>query len=111
MFYQMSYSKNSESIFDGVNKNMAKKPKFQKFEMPIQFLENLYEMTGGPDKNKGYFMIHIDENGNGQIKSKYDSQATEFAIMKFLELYNSQYEFSHQIAYEQEMLDESEDDD
>jgi hypothetical protein len=90
---------------------MARKPKFQKFEMPIQFLENLYEMTGGPDKNKGYFMIHIDEDGNGQIKSKYDSQATEFAIMKFLDIYNNQYQTRHEIEFEREMFDGSEDDD
>lgn len=83
---------------------MVKKIKFsQKYDIPIQFLENLFEMTGGSDKNKGYFLLYIDEEGNGQIKHKYDCQATEFAIMKFLEIYIAQYEANHQISYDQEI--------
>lgn len=90
---------------------MAKKPKFQKFNIPIQFLDNLYEMTGGQDKNKGYFLVFIDENGNGQLRYKFDSQATEFAIVKLMELYNNQYEMGHELAHGEEFLGENEEDD
>jgi|688.fasta_scaffold2262985_1 hypothetical protein len=89
-----------------------RKPKFQKFEMPDSFLDQIYELTGGADKNKGYFLCHIDENGNCQIRHKYDSQATEFAINKLLEIYVSQREESHLIHCEgQEISDENEEDD
>ena len=90
---------------------MAKKPKFQKFNIPIQFLDNLYEMTGGQDKNKGYFLVFIDEDGNGQLRYKFDSQATEFAIIKLMELYNTQYEMGHELTRGEQFLDESEEDD
>lgn len=69
-----------------------RKPKFQKFEIPDSFLDQLFELTGGVNKHKGYFLCFIDENGDGQIKHKYDSQASEFAINKFLELYVDQYD-------------------
>jgi hypothetical protein len=72
---------------------MAKrKPKFQKFEIPDSFLDQIFELTGGLNKHKGYVLCYIDENGDGQIKHKYDSQASEFAINKFLEIYVNQYE-------------------
>jgi len=69
-----------------------KKPKFQKFEIPNSFLDQLFEMTGAAEKNKGYFLCHIDENGCCQIKYKFDSQATEFAINKMLEIYINRQE-------------------
>jgi hypothetical protein len=72
-----------------------RKPKFQKFEIPNSFLDQLYEVTGASDKNKGYFLCHIDEDGNCQIRHKYDSQATEFAINKLLEIYLNQKESDH----------------
>jgi hypothetical protein len=74
-----------------------KKLQFQKFEMPDVYLDQLYELTGGADKNKGYFLCHIDENGNCQIRHKYDSQATEFAIMKLIEIYMFQKNENHLI--------------
>ena len=89
-----------------------KKPKFQKFEMPNAFLDQIYELTGGADKNKGYFLCHIDENGNCQIRHKYDSQATEFAINKLIEIYVDQKEGSHLIQSDgTDFLDEIQDDD
>ena len=64
-----------------------KKVKFNKFEIPDSFLNTLYELTGSESKNKGYVVCYIDEDGNGQIKQKFDSQATEFALTKFLEIF------------------------
>jgi hypothetical protein len=89
-----------------------KKPKFQKFEMPNAFLDQIYELTGGAEKNKGYFLCHIDENGNCQIRHKYDSQATEFAINKLVEIYVTQKQDAHLIQSDDtDFLDEIEDDD
>jgi hypothetical protein len=74
-----------------------RKPKFQKFEIPESFLDQIYELTGGLNKNKGYFLCFIDENGNCQIRHKYDSQASEFAINKLIEIYAIQREDAHLI--------------
>lgn len=88
-----------------------KKPKFQKFEIPDSFLDQLFELTGGADKNKGYFLCHIDEDGNCQIKHKYDSQVTEFAINKLLEIYVNQKESDHILESGIDFLNEPEEDD
>jgi hypothetical protein len=76
------------------------KPKFQEFKIPSEFLNQIYELTGNVDKNKGYLLCYIDENGYCQMKFKYDSQATEFAIMKFIDLFVNQYEQSQFIEPE-----------
>jgi hypothetical protein len=86
-----------------------KKIKFNKFEIPETFLEQLYEFTGSLNKNKGYIIVYIDEEGNGQLKQRYDSQATEFALSKFLELFVN--ENVHHIDYgNEETEDEDEED-
>jgi len=69
-----------------------KKPKFQKFSIPDEFLNQIYELTGNVDKNKGYFLCYIDEDGYCQLKYNYDSQATEFAIIKVIDLFINQFE-------------------
>jgi hypothetical protein len=64
-----------------------KKNKFKKFEIPQSFLYTLYELTGGAEKNKGFFICYIDESGDVQFRQEFDGQATEFAIMKGLEVF------------------------
>jgi len=89
-----------------------KKPKFSKFEVPEAFLDTLYELTGGKDNHKGYIVCFIDEEGNGQVKSKFDSQATEFALLKFLEVYSENNLNSREIQiYPDEFFGESEEED
>lgn len=91
---------------------MAKrKPKFSKFNVPDSFWANLYEMTGSADSHKGYFMVYIDEDGAGQIKYKFDTQATEFAIMRFLEVYQAQYASMQEISFGEEFHADDEEDD
>ena len=87
-----------------------KKVKFNKFEIPDNFLEMLYEFTGSTEKNKGYILVYIDEDGNGQIKQKYDSQATEFALTKFLEIFTEDSSSMHHVEFE-ESPEENDDDD
>lgn len=89
-----------------------KKLKFQKFEIPDAFLDQLFELTGGVDKNKGYFLCHVDEHGNCQIRHKYDSQVTEFAINKLIEIYLNQKESDRIVQSEDiDFYGEGEDDD
>jgi hypothetical protein len=89
-----------------------RKPKFQKFELPDSFLDQIYELTGSVDKNKGYFLCFIDENGDCQIRHKYDCQASEFAINKLIEIYTTQKQDAHLIhSLEDGFSQENEDDD
>jgi hypothetical protein len=87
-----------------------KKPKFNKFNIPDSFLDTLYELTGSIDSHKGYVVCFIDEQGNGQVKSKFDSQATEFALLKFLEVYAQNNNDLQGLQYP-EHFDESEEED
>lgn len=92
-----------------VNKNMAKKKvKFNKFEIPENFLNTFYELTGSENKNKGYIICYIDEDGNGQIKQKFDSQATEFALTKFMEIFMNDNSDLHRIEFQGNAFEESE---
>ena len=89
-----------------------RKPKFQKFEIPDSFLDQIYELTGDTNKNKGYFLCFIDEKGNCQIRHKYDSQASEFAINKLIEIYITQRQDAHLIqSGEDDFTQENEEDD
>lgn len=83
-----------------------KKPKFNKFNIPESFLDTLFELTGSLDKHKGYILCYIDEEGNGEVKSRFDSQATEFALIKFLEVYCDNNNSMHDIHYGNQFFDE-----
>ena len=68
---------------------MARKRKvnFSKFQIPDSLMETFYELTGSLNSNKGYILVYIDEEGCGEVKSRFDTQATEFALLRFLEVY------------------------
>lgn len=86
---------------------MAKrKIKFNKFEIPESYLDTLYEFSGSLDKNKGYILFYIDENGTTQVRQKFDSQATEFALTKVLEIFAN--ENIQTIHFESDEFSESE---
>ena len=90
-----------------------KKPKLpSNFKIPESFLDTLYEMTGGSDKHKGYFLFCIDENGKNQIKSKFDSEASEFSVIKCIELFIINYTNMHEINFAQSLeLDQNDEED
>lgn len=88
----------------------AKKAKFKKFEIPDEFLKKLYDLTGGVDKNKGYFVCYIDETNDVQICQKFDGQATEFAIMKGLEIFVAENSMSYSSDFDEDFDDEDEED-
>ncbi len=87
-----------------------KKPIFQKFEIPEGFLASLYELTGSKDKHKGYILCYIDESGNGQIKQKFDSQVTEFALNKFMEIFMNDSSDLHRIEFQGDAFEGNEND-
>lgn len=58
-----------------------------KFEMPSNFIEQVYELSGNADKHKGVLLAYVSEDGAPVIYSKYDSQIVEFGMRKALEKY------------------------
>lgn len=57
------------------------------FEMPSNFIEQIYELSGNADKYKGVLLAYVSEDGTPVIYCKYDSQVVEFGMRKALEKY------------------------
>jgi hypothetical protein len=57
------------------------------FEMPSNFIEQIYELSGNADKYKGVLLAYVSEDGAPVIYCKYDSQVVEFGMRKALEKY------------------------
>jgi hypothetical protein len=57
------------------------------FEMPSNFIEQIYELSGNADKYKGVLLAYVSEDGSPVIYCKYDSQVVEFGMRKALEKY------------------------
>lgn len=52
------------------------------FSIPDNFIEQLYEFSGGVDKYKGLILAVCTENGSPTIYSKYDSSVVELGLKK-----------------------------
>lgn len=55
------------------------------FSIPDNFIEKLYEFSGGADKYKGIILAVCTENGSPTIYSKYDSSIVELGLKKAVE--------------------------
>lgn len=83
------------------------------FEMPLNFIEQIYELSGNADKYKGVLLAYVSEDGTPLIYCKYDSQVVEFGMRKALEKYlqnSDDSEASYNIAENKENNEDDEDD-
>jgi hypothetical protein len=63
------------------------------FQIPDQFLEQLFEFTGSSDdQTKGFALCYSDQNGSPMILSKAGTQIVEMGLRKALEKYLIQME-------------------
>jgi hypothetical protein len=85
-----------------------KKIPFKEFKIPESFFENLFELTGSLDKNKGYIIFYIDEGGFIQIRQKFDCQTTEFALNRAIDIFMS--ENCKSVIFESENESDEDDD-
>jgi hypothetical protein len=83
------------------------------FEMPTNFIEQIYELSGNADKYKGVLLAYVSEDGTPVIYCKYDSQIVEFGMRKALEKYlqntdeaESAYDISGPNEIDDDELDE-----
>jgi len=52
------------------------------FCIPDNFIEKIYEFSGGADKYKGIILAVCTENGSPTIYSKFDSSIVELGLKK-----------------------------
>jgi hypothetical protein len=52
------------------------------FRLPTEWVDKIYELSGGADKYKGVLMALSSEQGDPLIYFKYDSGMTEAALTK-----------------------------
>ena len=62
------------------------KLKFKEFTLPEKILNQLYELTGGPEAYKGFIIAYSDENGTPIIYTNCDSQITESGLIRSIEI-------------------------
>ena len=67
------------------------KLKFKEFTLPEKILNQLYELTGGPEAYKAFIIAYSDENGTPIIYTNCDSQITESGLIKSIESYLSEH--------------------
>ena len=67
------------------------KLKFKEFTLPEKILNQLYELTGGPEAYKGFKIAYSDENATPIIYTNCDSQITESGLIRSIENYLSEH--------------------
>ena len=55
------------------------------FSIPENFIKQLYEFSGGADKNKGIIIALCSEKGTPTIYSRHESLIIELGLKKALE--------------------------
>ena len=59
------------------------------FVFPSNLLEQLYELSGGSDKYKGFILTVCNPDGSPQIFTRFDSMVTSLGMKRALEQYLS----------------------
>lgn len=54
------------------------------FSIPDNFLNKIYEFSGGADKNKGIILALCSESGEPTIYSQYESTVVELGLKSAL---------------------------
>lgn len=57
------------------------------FVFPDNLLEQLYELSGGSDKHKGFIFCVCNPDGSPQIFSRFDSMVTSLGMKRAVEEY------------------------
>tara|TARA_Y100000310_G_C20528358_1_gene737219 strand:- start:592 stop:864 length:273 start_codon:yes stop_codon:yes gene_type:complete len=64
------------------------------FHVPEEFLNQLYDFTGGADHSSGFVLSYVDDRGRALVYCKTGSQIVEMGLRKALEKYLSEVEES-----------------
>ena len=64
---------------------MKNPPGQPEFNIPENFLDQLYEFSGGAEKYKGMIIALCSESGSPLVYSKYESPIIELGLRKAIE--------------------------
>jgi len=62
------------------------------FQIPSDFLDRLYEFTGGSEGQAGFVLSYVDDEGKAMVYARSSSQIIEMGLRKALEKYLIQME-------------------
>ena len=62
------------------------------FQIPKEFLDQLYDFTGGKDGGSGFILSYVDDEGRALIYSRSSTQIIEMGLRKCLETYLAEAE-------------------
>tara|TARA_Y100000361_G_C11157496_1_gene345107 strand:- start:1438 stop:1707 length:270 start_codon:yes stop_codon:yes gene_type:complete len=62
------------------------------FQIPENFLDQLYDFTGGADTGGGFVLSYVDDRGKPLVYSRTSSQIVEMGLRKALEKYLTEIE-------------------
>ena len=62
------------------------------FQIPQEFLDKLYEFTGGVEGQSGFVLSYVDDEGKAMVYSRSSCQIVEMGLRKALEKYLLQME-------------------
>jgi len=62
------------------------------FQIPAEFLDKLYEFTGGSEGQSGFVLSYVDDEGKAMVYTRASSQIVEMGLRKALEKYLIQME-------------------
>lgn len=57
------------------------------FVLPEAFLEQLFELSGSTEGNRGFILGFVNQNGDPMVYHKSDNQIIEMGLRKALEKY------------------------
>ena len=63
-----------------------------RFQIPQEFLDKLYEFTGGSNGNAGFILSYVDDDSKAMVYCRASSQIVEMGLRKGLEKYLIQME-------------------
>jgi len=57
------------------------------FSIPKDFLERLYDFTGGKEGNAGFVLSYVNDEGKALVYTRASSEIVEMGLRKALEKY------------------------
>jgi hypothetical protein len=64
----------------------------KKFKIPQKLVDDIYEVSGGPERFKGFVLVTCDEMGNPVVTNASDGLVTKLGLERGIEKFLSDSE-------------------